>query len=123
MDLAGDSVNRPDVRPVNGVDTLGWCHFETSKEYSGMKNVMVALVAAAFASVALAQGTTAAAPAMQAAPAAQAAPATQHWPSNSEARKEKKAKKKANKKASHSATAPATSTTPAATSTAEKPAK
>jgi hypothetical protein len=26
--MATEDVNRPDVAPVNGVDTVGWCPFE-----------------------------------------------------------------------------------------------
>ncbi len=59
-----------------------------------MKNVMVALLAVAFASVALAQGTTTAAPATPAAQSATAAPT----------KTEKKDAKKSKKKKAHKST-------------------
>ncbi len=105
----------PMLRPLMASTRCVGVTLKTSKEHSSMKNVMVALVAAAFASVALAQGATPAAPAAKAAPAAQAAPATQAAPTKAE----KKASKKASKKAQKSK--PTTSSTSSATDA--KPAK
>lgn len=78
-----------------------------------MKDLVVALVAATFASVALAQGTMAA-PAANAAPAAQAAPAATAAPTKAE-------KKAMKKKAKSKPKAVATNATPA--TPAQAPAK
>jgi hypothetical protein len=113
---AAGQVNRHDDATVNGLGTGNRCRFFNQRERDFMKHLVAALVVAAFSTVTLAEGTTAATPPAQTAPATASAPAsasTSTGKSGTTTKKHKK--KKANKSSS--------TTTGAANASAASPTK